>query len=94
MGNKMMVMNYNTPKEIECDMRRIIKQCTGRTYVFSCRASHLKGEERFYLVMGKGTYGYSVLTYDCIKKSMFWGHYDLPFPVAMDYIANKLNGRE
>lgn len=94
MANKMMVMNYSTPKEIENDMRKVVKQCTGRTYVFSCRRSHLKGDENFYLVLGKGTYGYSIWHYDCNKKSLFWGHYDVTFPVAMDYIANKLNGRE
>lgn len=89
----MNVTDYSTPKDIESDMRKVVKQYTGRTYVFSCKMSHLVDKSKYYLIVAKGTNGYCVWHYDSLAKQLFWGQLDLTFPVAMDYVANTLNGR-
>ena len=94
MANNMRVFDYSTPRVVEDELRKIVKLSTGRTYVQSCRLSHLPEDVNHFLVVGKSTYGYSVWHYDCVKKSLYWGHYDLPYYAIADYIANKLNGRE
>lgn len=78
---------------IKKDIKEAIKEI-GKDYelIMVTKASIFDGDNYLYLVMARGGYrkGYTTWLYNSKTKSLFDGHYDMDFKVALIDFAKRL----